>query len=398
MNKFKSQGDIQEQEKMRPLIKWAGGKTTEIKHIENMIPTFNRYIEPFFGGGALFFNLEPKNAIINDISSELMSLYKLVKNDNKDKFKTELFNYVHYWERIDTYMQHFKKDFINLYNQFKHNKIDNSAFIFEIERLFDEKIVPFNGLFTKDFCIDRNNLLIQIQSNVIAKLKRVKETIDKNNRFSNSEIEKNIETAFRSGFYMHFRDIMNRAKTNKIKLPIEKKIANYYFIREFCYGGMFRFNGNGEFNVPYGGNAYNKKDFRKKVEYILSDRVSRAFKDVKIANIDFEELLKSSNLSEDDFIFLDPPYDTEFSEYEDNPFTRTDQERLAKLLLDTKAKFILIIKETPFILSLYNNHKNIHIDTFDKEYRFNIIDRMERNVKHLLIHNLNIKEKQTKLT
>ena len=52
---------------MKPLIKWAGGKSSEIKHIERIIPEFNRYIEPFFGGGALFFDLEPKKAIINDI-------------------------------------------------------------------------------------------------------------------------------------------------------------------------------------------------------------------------------------------------------------------------------------------------------------------------------------------
>ena len=52
---------------MQTLIKWPGGKTKEFIYIKDLIPSFERYIEPFFGGGGIFFQLEPKNAIINDI-------------------------------------------------------------------------------------------------------------------------------------------------------------------------------------------------------------------------------------------------------------------------------------------------------------------------------------------
>ena len=64
---------------MRPLIKWAGGKSSEIKYVEKIIPKHSRYIEPFFGGGALFFDLEPEKAVINDVSTELMMLRDLKK-------------------------------------------------------------------------------------------------------------------------------------------------------------------------------------------------------------------------------------------------------------------------------------------------------------------------------
>ena len=67
---------------MKPLVKYRGGKSKEIPHLEKHIPHFNgRYIEPFFGGGAMFFYLEPKNAIINDINAKLMAFYKGVKLD-----------------------------------------------------------------------------------------------------------------------------------------------------------------------------------------------------------------------------------------------------------------------------------------------------------------------------
>ena len=67
---------------MKPLIKYRGGKSKEINNIIHHIPKFEgRYIEPFFGGGALYFHLEPKKAIINDTNSKLMAFYKGVKND-----------------------------------------------------------------------------------------------------------------------------------------------------------------------------------------------------------------------------------------------------------------------------------------------------------------------------
>ena len=62
---------------MNPIIKYPGGKRQEIKYFEKYIPkNFNRYIEPFVGGGALFFYLEPEKSIINDLNSNLMQFYK----------------------------------------------------------------------------------------------------------------------------------------------------------------------------------------------------------------------------------------------------------------------------------------------------------------------------------
>ena len=332
---------------MKPLIKWAGGKSNEIKYVEKIIPKFNRYIEPFFGGGALFFDLEPKKAVINDISDELMTFYRLLKNGKAgEEFKKELYKYVESWERIDVYMKKFGNSFLNLYKKYRDDKITYEQFNKEIHKLFRKKIIPFNGLFKKEFCIDREGLLKEIKNNLLAKLKRTKEKVDVKKKFDDLGIKKNIETGFRSGFYMHFRDIMNKEKRKKIKLSKQKKVANWYFIREFCYGGMFRFNRSGDFNVPYGGIPYNTKDFRKKVEYIFSGKVRRILTKTRTENKDFEVLLKSLDLTENDFVFLDPPYDTEFSEYEENPFTKKDQERLAKTLLKLKAKWILIIKET----------------------------------------------------
>lgn len=67
---------------MKPLIKYRGGKSKEIPNIVKHIPQFSgRYIEPFFGGGALYFYLEPKKAVINDINEKLISFYNGVQSD-----------------------------------------------------------------------------------------------------------------------------------------------------------------------------------------------------------------------------------------------------------------------------------------------------------------------------
>ena len=62
---------------MKPMIKYRGGKSKEIQHFLDHMPEFHgRYIEPFLGGGALFFHLEPCKAIINDINAQLIGFYR----------------------------------------------------------------------------------------------------------------------------------------------------------------------------------------------------------------------------------------------------------------------------------------------------------------------------------
>jgi len=372
---------------MHPLLKWPGGKSREFEYIKELIPKYDRYIEPFFGGGAVFFQLKPQKAIINDVCEELIEFYRFVKGENnKAEFHKCLYDYADNWEKIPKYLKIFENDFIKLYDDFKKDKITEK----EVKEIITKKIKAkedqFNGLFSKDFSLDPNNLLEEIIKNLISKISRTKKIEQQRGTLPDGDLHKNIETAFRSGFYMHFREVMNY-NGKKYKTSLAKKIANYYFIREFCYGSMFRFNASGHFNIPYGGIAYNSKDFRGKVNYLFSEPVEKLFKNTEIKNVDFEEIFKKSTLNSNDFMFLDPPYDSDFSDYEKKAFDKKDQERLALCLQSTKAKFILIIKNTPFILKLYKNKQNIKISSFDKTYLYNMKGRNDREVEHLIIYN-----------
>lgn len=66
---------------MRPMIKYRGGKSREIVQYERFIPQYyDVYWEPFFGGGATYFYLEPERAVVSDINAPLMNFYREVRN------------------------------------------------------------------------------------------------------------------------------------------------------------------------------------------------------------------------------------------------------------------------------------------------------------------------------
>jgi len=66
----------------KPFLKWVGGKTQLLPQITALMPaSYNRYFEPFLGGGALFFALKPQSAVINDINKTLIHTYRTIKHD-----------------------------------------------------------------------------------------------------------------------------------------------------------------------------------------------------------------------------------------------------------------------------------------------------------------------------
>lgn len=95
-----------------PIVKWVGGKRQLMfELLKNMPNTYNRYFEPFIGGGALFFELQTKNAYISDINEELINLYsvvcnnvyELIKDLNKHENTKEYFLKIRNIDRTDEY-------------------------------------------------------------------------------------------------------------------------------------------------------------------------------------------------------------------------------------------------------------------------------------------------------
>jgi DNA adenine methylase len=79
----------------KPFLKWAGGKSQLLPELASRIPhNFSRYFEPFVGSGALFFSLQPQNAYLSDINSELINTYQVIR-ENIDELIVDLTRHVY---------------------------------------------------------------------------------------------------------------------------------------------------------------------------------------------------------------------------------------------------------------------------------------------------------------
>ena len=370
---------------VKSLIKWPGGKSSEISKIQHLIPNYNRYIEPFFGGGALFFHLKPKKAAINDVSQSLMQYYELLKCQDINLYNFLLCYNDSFCNLINVCEQNYK-DILEIYNNFSDYSLDKHDLKRQIANLTILLSSNIKSGFYEQLLLDENefyNFIIKMASDKIVRTSL-------NNRkkaFSDIDLKNNLITGFISGYYMYFRKIYNDLNLNRVKCPsIQYKAANFYFIREYCYGSMFRYNSKGEFNIPYGGISYNTKNFKSKIKNMFNEDVKNIFSNTDIHCSDFSKFIKDARLTENDFMFLDPPYDTDFSDYDGNSFTKLDQERLYNELKKTISKFILVIKNTDFIHSLYE--KDFNILSFNNKYSYNVKSRNNRDVEHLIITNL----------
>lgn len=394
--------------KLKPFLKWAGGKEQELPNINKALPkNIDAYYEPFVGGGAVYMNMfeneQIKKYYINDKSYELIDLYEVVKNQDL-KFLQILEFVWSSWKELEIQINLSKEMLEKLYDEFKNDVKTEKEMGLEIENYVEKNKETFlrliEGLKNKNGDNSEPIFLKEIKKNVISKLKRTKKNELEKGSLPEEDIIKNIETGFKSGYYTYLRFLFNNSRKEKNLLELDKGFSSalFFFIREYCYSSMFRYNANGDFNVPYGGLSYNRKDFNKKIDYLKNKDLITHLKNTTIENLDFEEFLDKHETKENDFIFLDPPYDSDFSTYANNSFDQEEQKRLANYLLTrSKGNFMMVIKNTDFIFGLYNGKKDflgreIEMTAFDKKYMVSFRNRNDKDCEHLIITNYKIPE------
>ncbi len=371
--------------RLSPILKWAGGKEQELKHIHPAMPKeFNKYFEPFIGGGAVYFSIDKPGMFINDKSHELIDLYNAIKTQDNDYFKI-VNQMIVGWNKLHGISIENKVNIVDIYQAYSEDTIDEENIRIWINAFLDLNAMEFENMFNTYFQKDLNNYRKELDKNLFSKIKRMKKIENEKGKLPTNDIVDNIESALKSAFYMHIRYLHNHIK--ELNLNKSQEVAIFFFIRNFAYSGMFRYNKNGHFNVPYGGIGYNNKNLTKKMDYLQSNELIKHLNKTQIENLDFEDFFNLHKPKKDDFIFLDPPYDSEFSTYAKNEFDKKDQERLASYLIENcEAKWMMIIKNTEFIFNLYNK-LGINMSTFDKKYMVSFQNRNDRDAKHLIIRN-----------
>lgn len=219
----------------KPFLKWAGGKRQLISHLLSMRPgRYGRYFEPFLGGGALFFALQPKDAVLGDLNAELINAYETVR------------------DHVGA--------LVRLLRSHKHSESDFYA---------------VRGLSPLDL------------------------------------------------------DPVARA-------------ARTIYLNRTCFNGLYRLNGSGVFNVPFGRHANPKicdEDTLRACSEIL--------RGVELRAGDFRDSLQGARKG--DFVYLDPPYvplsrTSSFTSYAATGFSSEEQLRLRNLFveLDRAGVFLML--------------------------------------------------------
>jgi len=239
------------------------------------------YIEPFVGGGALFFHLNPKKAVISDVHTELMDFYGSIKEGHKEKIYSFMLKH-----------ENEEETYYKVRDDFQSCSLDEQA-------------------------------------------------------------------------------MGNETLQNAMR---------FYYLRKTCFRGMLRYNKQGKFNIPFGRyKTYRFEDIKnKEYEDLLKTTEVRCEK--------FESIFEEYN-DQKNFMFLDPPYDSEFTDYGYCKFDKTDHIRLAELFKSTKIRCLMVIAKTPFIETLY---QGCIVEEYEKNYRFKIHSGRvgnEINRKHLIIMN-----------
>ena len=353
---------------------------------ENLPKKINRYIEPFVGGGAVFFGLKPEKALINDLSEELIELYECVRDGDPLFFDT-IHSLYENFRKIDALIDESGEELLSLYGDLGKSRSGAASgktrSAASVDTDTDDRVRAFLKKHGKQIreigAVSPTVFRKEAERAMADKLRRAAK-LEKKKKMPEKDRIASLEAALKGAYYTVVRSLYNAKKSEK-----GYRTACFYFVREYCYSSMFRYNAKGAFNVPYGGISYNRKKFEKKIAQLESGEMQNLLENTEIRNLDFEAFLKEVKPKKGDFIFLDPPYDSEFSTYCQNPFDKEAQRRLCECLKKTKASVMLVIRDTPYIRSLYK--KDFKIREYDKNYLVSFKNRNKRNVNHLMITN-----------
>jgi DNA adenine methylase len=168
---------------------------------------------------------------------------------------------------------------------------------------------------------------------------------------------------------------------DRMEIPNSLENAKrFFYLRKTCFRGMLRYNSKGKFNIPFG--RYKTYNF----EELQNKKYTDILKNTIVLKSGFENIFENYN-DPKNFMFLDPPYDSEFTDYGYCKFGKEDHQKLAECFKATSIRCLMVIGKTDFISELYDGYVT---EEYEKKYRFKIHSGRvgdEINNKHLVIKN-----------
>ena len=241
---------------LKPILKWAGGKRLLIPAITKKMPEkMDRYIEPFIGGGAVFWNLAPEKAIISDLNAQLIETYQTVR-DNHDGLVKKLTS-------MESRLAEIRNEYLALGIRGLNSRIDE---------------------------FPQNNKRAEKRIKAVRALK---------------DLERKRISAYLEAWNCEYEKIRNwdRNKESFESRGSVDRSARLIYLNHLAFNGLYRVNSNNEFNVPF-GRYKNPKIFSPKLLKDMSQYLNE--NSVQINNCSFEETIAKAKHG--DFIYADPPY------------------------------------------------------------------------------------------
>jgi DNA adenine methylase len=370
------QDRIQAAPDLTPFIKWPGGKSMELLIIATAAPTLTgRLIDPFVGGGSVLLATPSEvPAEVNDASRDLIELYRAAQNQ-APAFRAAAAALTEAWDGLAT-LDTVYDELASVYLRQADGMVEPTVARHSLA--FGALLDPVGSGITSAF-LRRAGEDLQVKFERMRKIEaKLGQTLSAHDLLSN------IEGSVRSALYMAIRSRYNAARLGDAWTPA--RVADFFFLREFTYAAMFRFNARNEFNVPYGGVSYNRKSLGDKLEAMLAPAMAERLRNTRFSGQDFEPFMEEVEPGSADFVFIDPPYDSDFSAYDNMAFDGRDQRRLEATLARLPAKVMVVIKDTPAIRSLYSPDR-WHVAQAPKTYMWTIKSRNDRETTHLTITN-----------
>lgn len=175
------------------------------------------------------------------------------------------------------------------------------------------------------------------------------------------------ETNHSEEFFYEIRDKDRNINTFN-RLSDYTRAARTIYLNKACYNGLYRVNSKNQFNVPFGKklkvNTYDGSNLITVSNYLTMN-------DISILCVDFEEAVKEA--TKGDFIYFDPPYDSDtetFNAYTETGFSKEEQRRLAEVFKDLDARGCYV---------MLSNHNTTLINELYKDYNIHIIEA-KRNI------------------
>lgn len=368
---------------LAPLLKWPGGKTRELPAILAALPDdMGRLVDPFVGGGALLFALPASvPAVVNDASEDLVELYRRVQAHDADLL-ARLDALAGWWRDLADVVDECAGATVEVFTH-RRDRAPAAVELAAANGALSQLVGPVVASAPSAWGEVAEALGQDLRRLVPPKLARMRGVEQRRGRrLPEADVWRNVEGAVRASLYTRLREDYNRARAAGAASGAQS--ARFLFLREFAYAAMFRFNRKGEFNVPYGGISYNRKSLGDRVAHLRSAAVAERLASTSVSRGDFAAFLDTVDLRPDDVVFLDPPYDSDFSAYDGHGFGRDDHARLARAMRALPCRFQMVVQDTPLVRELYWDAR-WHVQAFDHTYAWTIKERNDRRATHLLI-------------